>query len=203
MNRETLKPGLISTLAQVASLKLQIRWFAVVRGIYSAVFWTIAALALGWLRHAGLSALGAVLLGIWLLLSLPVLYMQLSILLDMLGYVFTGKISFYPVLQAAAEARSDDERDELAIELLPEGFAPPVGSRPGKYAVGRIRGALVSLISNTSPLSCLSTWALVVLIRIPNTAHHRVVSPRRVATIQIAAERQLYSEALSRLSVHL
>jgi hypothetical protein len=202
MNSSAAQSSLLATLFSLARIKFQMRWMVVIRGITAAVFWAAFAIAGSWLKHFGYGQVAIALVAIWLVLALPMLYFQLSLIVDMLGYVFRGKISFYPLIQASTLATSEAEREALQRAMLPPMLdVAPTKPRATTPASDRFWAVLVPFLGFTSPLACFSTWALIVLVRIPDSAHQRVMSAKKVNTIQLEAERQVYTETLARLSI--
>src|SRR4051812_47812952 len=96
MTSPAMQTPLGATLWKVAKLKVQIRWLFVQYGLSSAGFWTVFAIGGSWARHAGYGWLATLAIGVWGVLALPLLYLQLSLIVDMIGYLFTGNITFFP-----------------------------------------------------------------------------------------------------------
>lgn len=161
--------------------RFYLRFLVIMSGLLSAIFWTLALIFYTWLKYWGLQSVGFVLLGLWIGLSFPVLYVQASLILDLAEYALTGRTAFYP-------------RFSLAVAQAKRDWAPSRAQR--------LLGVLVKLLGDTSPLSCLSTWALVVLLRMPKSAHR--IEPReavaRVPAVRHEAEIGVFDLALHRLA---
>lgn len=177
----------------VAWLELQqqrfvLRWIIIRPGLISAVFWAIALIGDSWLRSWGLQYLGFVALGLWIGLSFPIIYVQGSLILDLMGYVLTGRTSFFPrLMQAGKEAHERLVSAEAAAPRLQ-----------------RYLNAFVKLLGNTSPISCLATWAMVVLVRMPESVH--ALGPQEAA-LRVPEARQsfelgVFDTAYQRLAHH-
>ncbi len=67
-------------------------------GTIAGGFWTAVIIAASWLTDAGYGALAVALVGIWLLISAPVLYAQAGELLDVVGRTIIGHVGIVPRL---------------------------------------------------------------------------------------------------------
>ena len=70
----------------------------------------MAAIGAAWLKHYGFGAILPWILGTWLFAALPMMYVDVSLVLDMIGYVFTGKVHFFPTLIAFWSSKNFDEQ---------------------------------------------------------------------------------------------
>jgi hypothetical protein len=192
---------LVRAFLEIQGLRFQLRWLVVRTGLYSALFWMPAILGATWLEILGLNAVNYALFALWMLLAGPILFVQLSLILDLVGYVFTGKIHFFPMLQAYGEAQTDGERRQILSDLTtPELFTKYDTARP-VTGLQRLIEVLVPIVSATSPLACFSTWAVIVLARIPATNHARRTSARAIVELRRETEIQVYETAVARLRV--
>jgi hypothetical protein len=178
--------------------RAQVRFLLLGRGASTAVIWTLAALGAAWLKHFGLGALVPWVFATWLLAALPMMYLDLALILDMVGYVFTGKVHFFPTLLAIQGAGSLEESWAFASALAPGG-----GSQPAEFSEADRRrfkvlesSLLVRFVLRfldlTSPFSCFSLWAMIVLARIPTSAH-ALFAPSLAPTMKLEADRTVYA----------
>ncbi len=149
------------TFWQEQTRRLELRWAIVAYSLISLAFWAAAILVIAWLRAVGLDALAWVLGGVWLYFASPTLYVHAQFMIDAIGYAVTGHTYFFPVLRERL-------KNPPALDTLtPQ--ARVVFDRLWPY----FRAA-----SFTSPLVGPATWCLVVLARMPSSAHERRPSTR-------------------------
>jgi hypothetical protein len=194
------------TFVQAQWARLRLRLWLVATGTVSAVAWTGALIGLTHLRVAELTWIGVLLIGAWLILSLPILYVQLCLIVDMIGYVVTGRVETYPYIHRFQMATTQAAADAALVGLLPpmmedrgwaitaEHRAVAVPPRPPVWTL-----CLVWLMDNTSPLACFSNWALVVLARLPESSH-ALPTLSELRHEHMAAEQRLYYQAAARIA---
>jgi hypothetical protein len=160
--------------------RFRLRWLSIGKGIASALFWTLALILHSWLTYYGLAAVGYALLAAWFVLALPALFYQLALIVDVVSYALLGKISFYPnvILRIAEQPM-------------------PIATTPRE----RFVFFMSAFTSVTSPLSALSTWALIVLFRAPPSTHLQVGEPRRVIQLQRKTERRIFADILDHVHI--
>lgn len=147
------------TFWEQQSRRLRFRAFVMRQMITMGLFWTFALVLGAWLQVSGLAILSWALLGLWVYLALPSLALQLATFTDLALYALTGRAYLLRILERVQGHGSFEEFD-AALRAR------------GKWQYRYIR-ARVSL-GETSPLAPLSTWALLVLFRLPASAHlHR------------------------------
>lgn len=178
--------------------RLVLRAYLLGLGFISATFWAFVLIAHSWAMHAGYGTASLLAIGTWLLVTSPVMHMQLMLIVDVIGYVVTGRLVFFPAMQRVTRAVDDRERGEMTHALLP---SPLNAHQPVAIPKNTRRGVTLFVIAADlfSPLSALSTWCLVVLHRIPESAHtpHAVFVAKRV---QRAHELDAFDAAIARLA---
>ncbi len=174
--------------------RIHLRWVVLRYGIYSAVFWTLVLVGAAWLKHLGLTPIVWILLTVWLLVSLPALIVQTSALVDILNYILSGEIfllrRFITRSRMGARSPVGEPAPPTPAEALTHLRDTP------QVPSGAMR-ALIRFASDTSPLAPLSTWALVVLFRLPTAA---LISRHAAASLpRVRHEAELYvAEELTR-----
>lgn len=139
--------------------RLALRWVVVRYSFLAAVFWCLAIVAGAWLEHFGLGAVAWFLLAVWCYFALPGLLVQIQYLVDVASYVLTGETLFFPrILEMVEHGRARQRIEEL----------PPSAQR-FVHATRRV----FLFAGNTSPLIGVAFWALIVLLRMPASAHVR------------------------------
>jgi len=148
----------------------------------AAVFWTAFFVAWSLAEHAGFGAIGWAVLVIYLFFAAPGIALQLLLIGDLLAFVTLGKIFAYPMLM-----RLVDEFSKAHPALMKN--PPPMTA--------------TSLLYDVSPLSCFAIWSLVVLRRLPISAHGEgpSVSVRSFKITERRLEQVAYSSARQRLLV--
>ena len=178
----------------VLAARMQMRWLVLKPGIYSATFWAAALLAGEWLAHFGLASVAWVLLSFWIFLSLPVLYVDLLVLVDLMNYAFSRKMYLFPHLLRAGRAESPEEQRAALREIFPDRLIPsePPDFTPLQRRLQRVLAPLAVLAQRTSPLACLSAWAIIVLLRAPAHIREHPNSARTAIAELHWAERLVY-----------
>ena len=184
--------------------RAQVRLLLVARGVATAVLWTLAALGAAWLKYYGFGAVVPWIFVVWFIAALPMMYLDLSLILDMIGYVVTGKVHFFPTMMAIQGASSIEESFAFAASLT------PAGQRPTAVLTEADRARFLILKSSllvrvvlrfldlTSPFGCFSLWAMIVLARIPASAHVLFV-PGLAPMMKLEADRTVYAAAKRRI----
>src|SRR5690348_4114953 len=75
---------------QIARLRL--RMMVLRYGAYSIAFWTTAVILASWCIHFGYAWVAWAALGVWVVLSLPALYVQANVIVDLANYALSGRI---------------------------------------------------------------------------------------------------------------
>lgn len=137
------------------------RWFVMRYAVLSTCFWTVAIGIAAWLVHWEMNWLVWVLGAVWAYLSLPGVAVQLLLIADLVLYALTGRIAVYPAFLA-------QDRDKPH-----EQGQPP----QGRTTRESVLTPAFRFAADVSPLIALATWALVVLARMPVTAHVAATEP--------------------------
>lgn len=137
-------------------LRVLIRWEIIKCGIVSGVFWTVMIIACSWLEHSGHGYLGATFVGLWVGFMAPALFFEFTVLADLGHYLAFGRVFFVPKLIEESKSQNPPRTRVRLRELTP---------------VRRALATVAILAGMTSPLSCLTTWVLVVLVRLPQETH--------------------------------
>jgi hypothetical protein len=136
----------------------------VLDAILVAGFWTLVAVGLSWLSHWGVEAIGWVLLGIWLGLSVPALKVQLMVLLDLANVALAGRPYLMAVdIRIIRRAAIDPEFRANLDEALRQSKR----DRARLPWFARLAITLMDVAWEVSPLAPVSTWGLIVLLRLP------------------------------------
>jgi hypothetical protein len=155
------RPGFLGIQAR----RVVLRWFVIAAALRSLAFWTLAILGAAWLVHWGFGWAVAVLAGAWFYFLIPVVLTQLQLIVDVLSCGITGRSIFFPrVLEMI-------ENDELNKRRMSQ---PP---RVRRYI--RATQLIYKVAGDTSPLAAVATWSLIVLIRMPLTAHRKAIPVAR------------------------
>jgi hypothetical protein len=143
-------------------LRIQLRR-ALLRGIvlfYAVLmlaFWTFAIALLAWLRARDLGVIQFLLGVVYAYFVLPSLVVQLSVMVDLLAYIATGKTKMFQYWRRTA----DHEEMQRRYEQL----------TPGVRRYLDVFGPAFRFAGSVSPLIALELWAWVVLYRLPERAH--------------------------------
>jgi hypothetical protein len=156
--------------------RVRAHWHIARAGIVSATFWTLAMIAMSWAAHAGLSWVFYTCLVCWVVFSFPALYIQLGIILDVVGHLLLGQTYFYAALRRRA-----------AREKSPTGDST---QRTGKAP--KLFRTFFYLAWESSPLSSLTTWASTLLIVIADEQSPGQPAPGLLNPF--ASERELREE---------
>jgi hypothetical protein len=148
-------------------LRLRFRALVLWEGVKAGAFWVLLLAIAAYLAAAGFAWVAALLLAIWLFFALPTLAIQAAIFADLFNYTFTRRVY---LLRTFERLRKEQvESQEMALARIRV-------TQPGLYWY--LRGA--SAASNTSPLTPLSLWAMLVLLRLPSKAHSPEDEPTSV-----------------------
>jgi hypothetical protein len=193
-----------STFGRDFLIRAEVRFLVLREGALSAVIWAGAAVAALWLHQVGWGAALPWLFGVWFIAALPVMYLDLALILDMVGYVFTGRVSFFPTLVAFSKSTSAAERNELSGALVPPGFSPRSLTDSDEIRLAEIESHsivrfVVGFLDASSPFSSLAMWALIVLARIP-ADRHVMLPPSTARAMKMAANRSVYDRTLHRFA---
>jgi hypothetical protein len=143
---------------QLQARRFELRFMVMRYALVSVLFWTFAMLVVAWLRTIGLEAVAWIAGIIWLYFAVPTLYVHAQFILDVLGYAIMRRTYFFPELRKMAE---DEEAEPRRIAAMtPRARAVYLALRPYFRAA-----------SFTSPLVGVATWSLIVLVRMPSSAH--------------------------------
>jgi hypothetical protein len=149
--------------------RLVLRLLIIAAGLISALFWTAVVLGAAYLAGIGLGALAFAIMVAWTIFSLPQMLVQVGLIFDLLWYVATGRTLLFPILN----------------ELNRFAHSVPTGNR-------KLLHTMTAVASATSPFSCLSLWAIVVLTRMPESAH--VLRPEIAYSLREAIRRRRQAE---------
>lgn len=180
----------LATLAREQWYGWLLRWETLKCSLYSLSFWAAALVLASRLHAAGFGNVVVVCLVLWAAFSLLALYLQASLLLDLVLFVFTKRPRFYSRLMAFGNAPAAD-RALVARALFP--FVPctlPSSPLVRTVALRRLVEAVFSVAVETSPLAPLARWASTVLAQIP--ASTQVEQAIHAVKAEVAAERAAY-----------
>ncbi len=179
---------------QLQLLRLTTRAAIMASGILAAAFWTAALILGAWLQSFGLAWLAWMLLAVWCVLALPALYVDAILLADLLNYLLTGRTYFFPIMERVTHAATNEEVMRILHELLPSAWLPahPPQLGPAAARVRAILSRLGVVIALTSPFGCLSSWAMLVLLRAPASVQEREQRVRWAMRDKRQMERILY-----------
>lgn len=174
-------------------------------GVATAVIWTLGTIGAVWLKHLGAGWVVPVVFGTWVVVALPVLYLDLSLILDMAGYMFTGRVHVFPALLAFDHATSAAERNYWADAIRPPGMPArdltqrEEDSLRATIERSRVLRGILAFIDASSPFSCFALWSMIVLARIPTKAYV-LTRPSQARRMKLAADRTVYEDTLCRLA---
>lgn len=138
--------------------RLQFRAALVWEGIKACLFWVVL-LAIGVrLSASGFQWATAGLFLLWFFFAIPTLAIQCAIFADLFNYIFTKRVYLLRTFERSRAETTESADTALARIRL---------SNPGLYHYLRIAIAA----ANTSPLTPLAMWAMLVLLRLPSKAH--------------------------------
>jgi hypothetical protein len=144
------------------AVRLETRWLVVRYAALAMVFWTGVVLLGAWLHHFGLVWVWRTFEVVWFYFMLPGIIAHLQMITDLLNYAATGTTRFFPLMQELIESGEVDRRFEQL---------PPETKRFLKFTM-----PIFSVAAITSPLIAPALWAMVVLVRMPASAHARAAS---------------------------
>jgi hypothetical protein len=139
-------------------------------GLKAGLFWVLLLAVAARIAAANATWLAVVLLGVWLFFALPTLAIQGAIFADLFNYVFTRRV--YLLRNFERLRKEQQESQEMAIARIRL-------TQPGLYWY--LRTAIAA--SNTSPLTPLAMWAMLVLLRLPSKAHSPEDEPTTVLSL--------------------
>lgn len=153
---------MMPTFWELQYRRLLFRGLLMQRAITMGLFWCFALAGAAWLDVLGLSLLSWGLVVLWLYLALPALALQFATFADIAIFVLTGKAYLLRTLDRMERHRSFDELD-AALRAQ------------GRFSYAYLRFRV--WLGETSPLAPLATWGLLVLFRLPHTAHTHEPTP--------------------------
>lgn len=135
-------------------------------GLLMAAFWTAVAVCLSWLVYFGLGWLAIGMLIVWAALSVPAVLVQSYALIDLVNYALSGQVH---LMKGTLEWLRRYEQDPTLweeLKLARQQWREELALRPWPVRLV-VRGTMVAW--DVSPLLPLATWALFVLLRLPET----------------------------------
>ncbi len=184
--------------------RAEVRVLLVATGLMTAMLWTLAIVGVAWLRYTGYGAIVPWVFVVWFFATLPALYVDLALVLDVVGYIFLGKVHFFPTMLAAHRATTVDEKIAHTHALWPGDRAMRVTDEHRqafhKYESSWRTRALIRFLGATSPLSCVALWSMIVLARVPSTAHV-LMSPGYARDMKTEADERVYRGVRRRMHV--
>jgi hypothetical protein len=141
------------------AVRLETRWLVVRYAVMAMSFWTGVVVLGAWLQHFDLVWIWRLLEVAWLYFMLPGIIVHLQMITDLLNYAATGNTRFFPLMQELVDSGEADRR----MEALP----------PAAKRFVKATAPIFALAAFTSPLVAPALWAVVVLVRMPASAHSR------------------------------
>lgn len=159
-------------------VRARLRWYVFSHGLQSAIFWTFYVTLWALAAQAGFGWIGWYGIVIYVLALAPLLVLQFMLVADLFAFIVIGKIFAFPTL---LKLWTDwQSRNPQRITVTP-------------------RMRVFAFIGNSSPLSSLATWSLIVLARMPESTHGNVTDSVRVQEAELKSA--VYETAWDRLRV--
>jgi hypothetical protein len=156
-----------ATFFELQRSRFLFRMMVIRQALIMGAFWCAALLLASWFESNGLIGLSALLFALWVYLVIPAIIVQLAVFADIANYCLTGKAYLVRFFE---EQRAAKSLAQIKAELRAHGR--------WSYGVAMLRAAMW----DTSPLAPISMWGVLVLYRLPESAHQH--APTEVRELQ-------------------
>jgi hypothetical protein len=144
--------------------RVRFRLFVLLHACVAAAFWFLMSALSGKLNQSGYGWVIWVAVAAWVICAFPSIVIQMQTLADILSFVSSGTIHYYPLAMAMIEAGEYERR-----------FA---SYRHSRRRFITAYAAIAYLAGTAFPISAIAAWGMLVVQRLPNTAHRTIREAR-------------------------
>lgn len=137
--------------------RVSFRLFVLLHAGIAAAFWFFMSAMSGKVNEAGYGWVTWVVVAAWVILAFPSIVIQTQTLADILSYVSSGTIHYYPLAMAMIES-GENERRFATYNLSRRRFIT-------------IYAAIAYLAGLAFPMSAIAAWGMLVIQRLPDSTH--------------------------------